>query len=106
MKKLVDGRLICEIGEGKALRVLVAPQGGWWIMLIEADALTARVRVKPDDLRRITRGKVLTEGEVELRGMRSEVEFRVQGRILGRVDKGVFTGLVQEAEKTRPPQLF
>lgn len=64
---------------------------------MEGADLMARVRLKPDDFRRVSNGKVTTESEVEMRGMRSEVEFRVSGRILGRIPKDSFSDMIAAA---------
>lgn len=97
MTEGVELGLIRDLGEGRWLRVSSAPQGGWWLFLMEGGEMIARARLKPDDYRRVSHGKVATEGEVEIRGMRAGVEFRVAGRILGRLEKTSFIELIEAA---------
>jgi hypothetical protein len=68
---------------------------------MEGSETVARARLKPEDHRRVCHGKVTTEGDVEIRGMRAEVEFRVSGRILGRVEKESYVQLIEAAEAGR-----
>ena len=68
---------------------------------MEGGDRVARVRLKPDERRRICNGKVTSAGEVEIRGMRTEVEFRVAGRFLGRLEKTSFNALIEAAEAAR-----
>ena len=93
--------LVRDLGEGRWLRAEAAPPGGWWLTLMEGGDRTARVRLKPDDFRRICNGKVTSEGDVEIRGMRAEVEFRIAGRFLGRLEKTSFGAIIDAAEATR-----
>ena len=70
----------------------------------EASELVARSRLDQDDLRRVLRGKVATLKELEVRGLRNEIELRVVGRIVGRMPKQGLLEMVAVAERARPPE--
>jgi len=100
----VDDGIAREIGERRVLRVRLAVNGGWWLALYENDEVIARSRLDADDFRRVMRGKVATLKELEVRGLRNEIEFRVVGRIIGRLTKQGLLEMIAVVERDRPPE--
>ncbi|MGV3613827.1 MAG: hypothetical protein ACO1SV_00710 [Fimbriimonas sp.] len=99
----MDEDLRRDLGNDRSLMALAAPQGGWFLVLLHAETVLARTRVTPFALTRVTKGRVYVDGAFELRGLRHEVEFRIDGRILGRIGKAALVELVATAERTRTP---
>jgi hypothetical protein len=79
------------LGEGFELTVFASSEG-WDLVLSQPDSLEAgRVFLRQTKAPMLLKkGATLRQGEIEVRGLRWEVEIRFEGQILGRIRKEDF----------------
>ena len=85
------------VGEGRTVLATHAREGGWWLCLREGKADRGRVRLTQLQLRQVVKERAIP-GPVEVRGLRYEVEFRIEGVLFGRIPTAEFLDMLIEPQ--------
>ncbi|MGV3617894.1 MAG: hypothetical protein ACO1SV_21420 [Fimbriimonas sp.] len=74
-----------NLRRGRTLTATVAPEGGWWLILLVSDTPIGRLLVTDEMLSQLGRGRAIEDDGFLLKGGDTYVELALESQTLGRI---------------------